>query len=147
MTPSPTSYLAPIGRLLLASHFLLSGPTKLMAPVATAGYMASAGLPGSARLAVAVGAFEVIGGLALALGWHTRLAAVLLAAFTLVASVLFHAFWAAPAEQQQVVQLLFTKNIALIGGLLFVTAAGAGSWGLDLRIPSRPKAPAGVFDA
>ncbi len=140
LAPIFAPILSPIARLLLASPFLLSGPLKVMGPVAAAGYMASGGLPASPTLAVAVGVFEVLAAVALVLGWQARTAAVLLAAFTLVASLLFHAYWAAPADQQFVVQLLFTKNIAIVGGLLVVAAFGAGPCSLDGRThaPRRP---------
>jgi putative oxidoreductase len=58
---------------------------------------------------------------------------LVLAVFTLAASYVFHAFWAVPAEQAFVTQLLFFKNIAVVGGLLAVAANGAGGWSLDAR--------------
>ena len=57
----------------------------------------------------------------------------MLAAFTLVASFFFHAYWAVPADQQMVQNLLFNKNIAIVGGLLILAAFGAGAWSLDAR--------------
>jgi len=51
----------------------------------------------------------------------------------LVASFFFHAYWAVPADQQLVTQLLFMKNIAVVGGLLTLAAWGAGAWSLDAR--------------
>jgi putative oxidoreductase len=56
-----------------------------------------------------------------------------LAAFTLMASYFFHAFWAVPADQAFVTQLLFYKNIAVAGGLLALVASGAGGWSVDAR--------------
>ncbi|WP_425258792.1 DoxX family protein [Rubrivivax sp. RP6-9] len=130
-----------VGRALLGVLFIAAGPAKIANPAATAGYMASGGLPASAALAVLVGVFEIVAGLALALGLFTRWAALALALFTLVASVLFHAYWQAPAEQQFVQQLLFMKNLGVVGGLLLLVGVGAGAWSWDAR---RRAAPGGA---
>jgi putative oxidoreductase len=68
------------------------------------------------------------------LGARTRLAAVVLALFTLAASYFFHNYWAVPQDQQFVQQLLFFKNIAVAGGLLSLAAWGAGAWSLDSKL-------------
>ena len=57
----------------------------------------------------------------------------MLAVFTLVASFFFHDYWALPADQQMIQQLLFFKNIAVVGGLLTLAAWGAGAWSVDGR--------------
>jgi putative oxidoreductase len=62
-----------------------------------------------------------------------RPAALALALFTLVASFFFHGYWAVPADQQSVQQLLFFKNVAVAGGLLILAAWGAGAWSADAR--------------
>lgn len=120
-------------RLLLAALFLPAGISKLTAFAGTVAYVSSAGLPlpqVAAALALAV---EIIGGVALVLGARTRLAAMALAFFTLVASYFFHNFWAVPQDQQFMQQLLFYKNIAVAGGLLSIAAWGAGAWSLDSK--------------
>ena len=125
--------LALAGRLLLALLFLPAGIGKLTGFAGTAGYIASVGLPlpqVAATLAVVV---EIVGGVALIAGYGTRVAAIVLAAFTLVASFFFHAYWALPADQQMIQQLLFFKNIAVVGGLLTLAAWGAGGWSVDGR--------------
>jgi putative oxidoreductase len=80
------------------------------------------------RLAVVV---EIAGGLALIVGYQTRIAAFVLAVFTFVASVLFHAYWAVPADQAFVTQLLFFKNVAVIGGLLALAASGTDKFSIE----------------
>ena len=122
------------GRALLALIFIISGFSKLTGIEATAGYIASAGLPAPAVLAVLVGVLEVVAGVALVIGFKARWAALALAAFTAVATVAFHAYWSVPADQQFVQQLMFMKNLSIIGGLLIVAAVGAGSFSLDARM-------------
>ena len=127
------NYLSLAGRLLVAFLFLPAGISKIFGFAGTVGYIAAMGLPAPTLAAIAAIVIEVVGGAALVLGFYTRFAAIALAVFTLIASVVFHAFWAVPAEQAFVTQLLFTKNIAVIGGLLVVAAFGAGQYSLDSR--------------
>jgi putative oxidoreductase len=122
-----------VGRLLLAALFLPAGIAKITGFAGTVGYIGSVGLPFPTLGALAAIAVEVLGGLALVFGLGTRIAALVLAGFTLVASFVFHAYWAVPADAVMVTQLLFMKNIAVAGGLLTVAAWGAGAWSLDAR--------------
>ena len=133
MTDFYKAYVAVVGRVLLALMFLLSGFDKLGNIQGTAGFIASGGLPAPIFLAVAVGVLELLGGIALVVGYQVRLAGLTLALFTVAASVAFHAYWSAPAAQQFVTQLLFMKNISVAGGLLLVSALGAGPLSIDAR--------------
>jgi putative oxidoreductase len=122
-----------IARVLLALMFVLAGIGKLTGLEGTAGYIASKGLPAPMLLAIAAGVVELVAGVLLIIGWQARWAALALAAFTLVATVIFHNYWAMPAEQQMMQQLMFMKNLAVTGGLLLVFAFGAGALSLDAR--------------
>lgn len=122
-----------IGRLLLAALFLPAGLSKLSGFEGTVGYITSVGLPLPAVAAAAALVVEVLGSVALVVGFQTRIVAAVLAVFTLVASVFFHAFWAAAPEQAFVQQLLFFKNIGVVGGLLVLVSSGAGAWSLDAK--------------
>jgi len=122
-----------VGRVLLALMFILSGFGKLADVGGTAGYIASAGLPMASALAVIVGLLELFGGIAIAIGFQARWAALALGLFTLAASVLFHKFWAAAPDQAFVQQLLFMKNLSVAGGLFIVAALGAGPVSVDAR--------------
>ena len=133
MTPIATAPVFLAARVLLALMFILAGFAKLGGLEGTAGYIASAGLPLPGVLAVATGLLEVIGGIALAIGFQARIAALVLALFTLLATFLFHNFWAVPADQAYVQQLMFMKNLAVAGGLLFVFASGTGAVSVDAR--------------
>ena len=122
-----------IGRLLFALMFLPAGLSKIAGFAGTVGYISSKGLPMPALGAVIAIIVEVGGSLALISGFGTRLAALALAAFTLVATFFFHNFWGVPVDQAMVQQLMFYKNIAVVGGLLVLAAHGAGAWSLDAK--------------
>lgn len=125
--------LALAGRLLMALLFLPAGIDKVTGFAGTVGYISSVGLPMPQLGAVVALVVEIAGGVALIAGYGTRVAAIVLAAFTLVASFFFHAYWALPADQQLIPQLLFYKNMAVVGGLLTIAAWGAGAWSVDAR--------------
>lgn len=123
-----TSPLPFIGRILLAAIFILSGLGKLADPNGTIGYIASAGLPLPMLAYVVALAVEVGGGVLLLLGFQARIAALVLAGFTLLAGFGFHLNF---ADQNQMVH--FLKNLAIAGGLLQVFVYGPGTFSLDSR--------------
>ena len=134
-----TKRLAPqllVGRAMLAALFLVSGLGKIGRFAAVAGFMTSKGLPAAELLLVSTILLEVGCALALLVGWHTRTAAWLLMAFTALASILFHAFWSADTPTFQNQFNHFLKNGAIMGGLMYLGAIGAGAWSLDARIRS-----------
>ena len=117
---------APLGRLLLSLIFVVSGVGKIGAYAGTQAYMDSMGVPGV--LLPLVIALEILGGLAIIVGWQARIAAFLLAGFCLLSAVLFHGNIGDQGEQIQ-----FLKNLGLAGGFLLIVAHGAGAWSLDNR--------------
>ena len=127
------SILNLLGRIAMAALFLPAGLNKLMGMEGVTSYFASLGLPVVAVLVWVVIAIEVLGGVALILGYKTRLVAIGLAIFTVLASIVGHAFWAAPVDAAFIAQLLFFKNMAVTGGLLVLASSGAGSISIDGR--------------
>jgi len=117
------------GRVLLAVLFLLSGIGKLGAYAATGAYMSAFGVP-SALLPVVI-ATEVLGALAIILGWKARVAGFLLAGFCLLTASIFHHNL---ADQTQLIH--FFKDLAIAGGFLLLVANGAGPLSLDRRFAS-----------
>lgn len=115
------------GRVLLAALFLISGVGKIGAYSAIGGYMASVGVP--AALLPLVIVVEVAGAIAIITGWQTRLTAVLLALFTLVTGMLFHADFG-----DQLQMTMFLKNVSIAGAFLILAANGAGAYSLDARM-------------
>ena len=115
-----------VGRALLSAMFILGGISKITGYAGTAGYMASQGVP-SALLPLVI-LTELGGGLAILLGFQTRLVAILLAGFTVIASLIFHMNWAQAGQQ-----IMFMKNVAVVGGFLALFVAGAGRYSVDAR--------------
>ncbi len=115
-----------LGRVLLALLFLWSGYGKIANVAGTAGYMKSFGMPLPEVLVWVALLVELAGGAMLVLGYKVRWAALALIVFTVIASFVFHAFWAVPPEQAMGQQINFMKNIAIIGGLLALLAHGSG---------------------
>ena len=107
-----------LGRILFAFLFVPAGWAKIAGFTGTAGYIASKGLPLPEVGAVIAIAVELGLGLAVLVGLRTRIAALGLAIFTFAAATFFHNYWAMPEAQQMVQQLMFNKNVAIVGGLL-----------------------------
>ena len=126
-----TDVVALVGRVLLAVMFVVAGYGKITGYGGTAGYMASAGLPMVGVLLPLTILVELGGGLALIVGWKARWVALVIAAFTALATVVFHNFWAVVPEAKMVNELMFLKNVAVIGGLLLVWAFGPGRLSVD----------------
>lgn len=126
MSPKIANLAELAGRVLLASLFLLSGLSKIGTYDATVGYMQAMGVPGFALPLVI--ALEVLGAAAIIVGYQTRVVAFLLAGFSLVAALLFHANFA-----DQIQTILFLKNVSIAGGFLLLVANGAGPLSLDRR--------------
>lgn len=126
-----------VGRLLLAWLFIPAGFGKIAGFAGVTGYIASKGVPLPELCAALAIAAELGLGLLLLVGWQARWAALGLAIFTAVITPIFHNFWAMPEAQQMMQKQAFWKNLAVVGGLLFVFAFGPGGWSLDGRSTRR----------
>jgi putative oxidoreductase len=134
MNQSIQNFAALGGRLLLAAIFVISGLNKLSDFSGTAAFMSGAGLPAAEFLLVLTILIEVAGGLMIVLGWYTRQLALILFLFMLPVTAVFHNPWAAadPAQvQQQMIH--FLKNLAIMGGLLHLSAFGPGHFSIEAR--------------
>ena len=112
------------GRILISVIFIMAGWGKIGGYAGTAAYMESMGVPGA--LLPLVIATELGGGILVVLGLWTRLAALGLAGFSVLAGLLFHF---KPDDQMQMMILM--KNVAMGGGFLVIAAHGARALSLD----------------
>lgn len=125
---SGSAVLILLGRILLSIMFILAGFGKLTAIGGTAAWFGSLGLPAPTIVAVVVGLVELLGGLAILVGFQTRIVALVLAVFTLAATAVAHLDF---ADQMQV--LLLQKNLTIAGGFLVLAAVGAGALSIDAK--------------
>ena len=122
---------APVaGRLLISIIFLMAGISKITGYAGTQAYLESAGVPGL-LLPLVIG-LEILGAVALMIGYRTRLAALLLAGFTVVSALLFHNMFVDSSQT-----IMFMKNLAIAGGLLLLVANGPGLVSVEEGMPKK----------
>ena len=132
----PVQFVATVGRVILGAYFLLGGAGKIFGSSdgGQIAHMAANGIPFAEYLFPLSGACELIGGLTLLIGLHTRLVSLLLAGFVILVSVTLHAFWR-PVEgayHEQFVQLImFMKNMTTLAALLAFVGFGSGPLAID----------------
>ncbi len=115
-----------VARIFLALLFIMAGIGKLTGAEAMAGYFGALGIPMPGISVYLVGLFEVVGGIAIVVGYQTRIVALLLAAFSIASAVLAHTNF---ADQTQMI--MFMKNLGLAGGFLLLWVHGAGGMSID----------------
>lgn len=115
-------------RILLSILFILAGYAKLTDLAGTAGFFGSVGLPVPSVTAIVVGLVELLGGLAILIGFQTRIAAIVLAVFVLGATAVAHLDFSQPLNP-----LMLQKNLGITGGLLLLALVGAGAYSIDGR--------------
>jgi len=126
MTDTISRIAAPAGRVLLSLIFITSGFQKITGYAGTQGYMEAMGVPGALLPLVIL--VELVGGIALLLGWQARISALLLAGFSLLSGFLFHYVPSLGMEgmEAQMQMISFMKNVSIAGGMLMVVAMGPG---------------------
>lgn len=121
-----------VGRVAFAALFVPSGLQKLMNLQAFMYSIDGRGVPFAPVMAPLGAGLEFLGGLALLLGVEVRLASVLLLLFTVVATLVAHRFWEyAPGAAHNLQQINFFKNVAIVGGFVFLAAHGGGRYCLE----------------
>jgi len=125
------SSLAAFGRLLIAVIFVRAGINKLGSIAATSATMAGHGIPYPDILVWGAVVVELGGGLFLVFGVFTRWAALALFFYTLALALIFHAYWTATGAAVRTESASFYGHLAMMGGMLYITAFGAGRYSLD----------------
>jgi len=142
-TMNAAPHMMLIGRVLLALVFLVAGIRKAMAIAGSAGYFTKLGMPMPEVMVYVAIVIEIGGALLLILGWQTRRIAWLMILFVAIATLMAHRFWEFDAAQYANQMNHFLKNVAIIGGLLYVAVFGPGTVSVDERsgVPGRRTGP------
>lgn len=120
--------IALLGRILMSAIFIQSGINKALAPAATVAMMGHYALPLPQVAFIVAVVVELLGGIAVLIGWRTRWAGAILFAWCIATALIAHYH---PGDRNQMIH--FMKNIAMAGGFLQLAAWGAGRFSLDRR--------------
>jgi putative oxidoreductase len=133
--------IVPLGRSLFALIFVLSGLNHFSQQAI--GYAAAQGVPLASLLVPLSGILALAGGLSILLGYRARLGAWLIVLFLVPVTLTMHPFWAVKDPMMaQVNQIMFLKNLSMLGGALLIAYFGAGPLSLDARRKARAGLPA-----
>jgi len=131
-----TRYAVPVGRVLFVVIFLVAGPHHFSGDAIA--HAQASGVPLAQLLVPLSGVLALLGGLSVALGFKARLGALLLAAFLLPVTLMMHRFWAIDDPQQAMLQqVMFMKNMSMLGAALMLSHFGAGPVSIDQRVHHR----------
>jgi putative oxidoreductase len=137
MADSPESAVPFMGRILMSSVFLVFGVLKLTTFGYYVGLASGKGMPIPAASIVAAATLELLGGLAILTGFHVRVVSWILFAYLIPTSILFHNYWALQGALRATMEAHFFKNMAIMGGLLFLATWGAGPYSIDASRASK----------
>jgi putative oxidoreductase len=125
-------YLVPVARALYVAIFLVAVPEHFAAP--TIAYAAAQGVPLPSIAVPLAGIIAGLGALSVLLGFHARIGAWLLVVFLVPVTLTMHRFWGlADPAAAQVQQIMFMKNVSMLGAALLVAYFGAGPASFDAR--------------
>ena len=131
MNKFKTNLVLLLGRLLIATIFIMSGLHKITAFAGTSEQIAEAGVPLASYVTYVVILLELIGGGSVAVGYKSKYGAVLLILFLVPVTLLIHDFWTYSGDQMMEEMINFMKNLAILGGLLVLTITDPGSFSVD----------------
>ena len=118
-----------LGRIFLSMLFLIEGINKIFNYEGTIQYMENFGI--SEYLAIPAIILEILFPLLLIIGYHAKIAALVMAIFTIVVAIIFHTNF-----DDHMQFITFFKDIAIAGGFMIIFVNGPGRFSLDYKIKS-----------
>ena len=119
-----------VGRIFLSALFLIEGVGKLFTQEQVITYMEDYGVPGMLFIPAVI--VEILFPLLLIVGYKTRLAALVMALFTLTVAIIFHTDF---SDGMQLIS--FLKNLAIAGGFMIIIAYGSNKFSIDHFLKSK----------
>ena len=136
------AYGALVGRIMLASVFIISGLVRIDQWAPSVAYLSDKGFPIVPVLLGITLVAQFVAAACVITGFRARAGAIVLALLTIPATFIFHSYWTYPAGiEQQMQGLFFLKNMAILGGLIVVACLGPGPIVLELRRPKEQETP------
>lgn len=133
MNATTQSWMLLLGRILAGSLFLVAGIRHFMFYAGTVGYFTKLGFPAPEAMVWLSIIIHIVGGILLIVGWKTQLTSWVLLALVVIATAMAHRFWQFDATQYGNQLNHFLKNLAIIGGLLYMITFGPGAMSVDAR--------------
>lgn len=131
MENPPSSAVPLIGRILMSSVFLIFGVLKFVTFPYYVQLAAGRGMPLPSAAIAAAALLEIVGGLAILVGFQTRITSWVLFVYLIPTSIIFHNYWALQGALRAAMEVHFFKNMAIMGGLLFLASWGPGPYSVD----------------
>jgi putative oxidoreductase len=131
MSNSSGSIVPLIGRILISPIFILAGISKIANFSVITGYAANAHLPLPGVALACAAAIQILGGLAILMGFHTKFAAWIVFLFLIPTTLMLHNFWTMAGAERTINISHFETNLAIMGGLLILATFGAGAYSVD----------------
>lgn len=127
-----------VGRILFAAIFIVAGFGHFSRT--TIDYAAVMGVPAAGFLVPFAGLLAVVGGFMVLLGYRGKVGAWMLAVFLLPVTFMMHQFWAVSDPLASLTQqIMFMKNLAMLGGALMIAYFGTGPYSIDAWIVREPR--------
>jgi putative oxidoreductase len=126
------NYVLLLGRIFFSSIFILSSLGHFSEK--SIHYAASRGVPMALFLVPAAGVLILLGGLSILLGYRARIGAWLIVLFLIPVTLIIHRFWGMSDPMAASLQeVMFLKNLALLGGALIIAYFGSGPFSLSKK--------------
>ncbi|MFZ3200635.1 MAG: DoxX family protein [Candidatus Acidiferrales bacterium] len=138
MANSSCGTTALIGRILISQVFILAGINKFAHFSMMTGFLAAKSLPAPAFCLACAAVLEMLAGIAVLIGFQTKIAAWLLFLYVIPTTLLLHNFWAMQGTERMDSQVHFMKNLAIMGGLLLLASFGPGGCSVDSKCAAKP---------